>query len=128
MQKFLLCITIINFMSNDMCYGVDISKEITPIMVRDAIIDCFTNAHNEVLEQMKEYTDFKSEKEFEEMKQIQVKYLIETMFGNVGGDFNNPTKESIIQVVMKLKEYAAAWIRSTFSIVFISKLITSLAG
>ena len=98
-------------MSNNIIYGVDASGKVTPIMVRDAIIDCFTKAHNEVLEQMKEYTDFKSEEEFEEMKKIQVKYLIETLFENVGGDFNNPTKENIIQVVMKLKEYAAASFR-----------------
>ena len=98
-------------MPNNIIYGIDISKDVTPIMVRDAIIDCFTKAHSEILEQMKEYTVFESEQEFEEMKHIQVKYLIETMFENVDGDFNNPTKESIIQVVMKLKEYAAASFR-----------------
>ena len=99
-------------MSNNIIYGVDISKEVTPIMVRDAIIDCFTKAHSEVLEQMKEHTNFRSKEEFEEMKQIQVRYLIETMFVNVGGDFNNPEKENLLQVVMKLKEYAAASFRA----------------
>ena len=71
----------------------------------------FIKAHNEILEQMKEHTDFKSEKEFVEMKQIHVKYLTESMFRKVDGDFNNPTKNSLIQVVMKLKEYAAASFR-----------------
>ena len=42
-------------------------------MVIDAIIDCFTKEHNEVLEKMKEYTNFKFEEEFEEMEKIQVK-------------------------------------------------------
>ncbi len=37
-------------MEDNIIYGVDISKEVTPVMVRDAIIDCFTKAHSDVLE------------------------------------------------------------------------------
>ncbi len=87
-------------------YGVDLSKEITPIMVRDAIIICFYEAHSKDLEQMKNQLNFKDEKEFEEFKKEDVEALIKLKFDEVGGDFNNPAKEMLIQVVMKLKDYA----------------------
>jgi len=87
-------------------YGVDTNKKITPIMVRDAIIECFINAHKEVLELMKDYMDFKSDKKFEEMKKTDVKFLVEKTFSDVGGDFNKPDKETLLNVVYKLEEYA----------------------
>ena len=98
-------------MSEDIIYGVDLSKKVTPIMVRDAIIRCFVKAHSDVLDDMREYGEFKTEEEFEKMKNLQVKYLIETMFEDIGGDFNNPTKEQLSKIVIKLKEYAAASLR-----------------
>ena len=96
-------------MPDNIIYGVDISKEVTPIMVRDAIIDCFTNAHSGILEEMRDYADFKSEEELLEMKHKTVKSLIESKFKEVGGDFNNPTKDTLIQVVTKLAEYASSF-------------------
>jgi hypothetical protein len=86
-------------------YGVDLSKKITPIMVRDAIINCFVQAHSEVLEMMKECIEFKSEQEFEEMKLMNVKFLVESKFDEVGGNFDNPTKEEIMKVLDKLAEF-----------------------
>ncbi|MBT4647922.1 hypothetical protein HN827_10110 [archaeon] len=87
-------------------YGVDLSKEVTPIMVRDAIINCFLNAHSEILDEMKEFGDFESEKEFEKMKLFDIKSLIEKYFEEVNGDFDNPTKESLLEVIGKLQEFA----------------------
>ena len=37
-------------MSESITYNVDISKEVNPIMVRDAIIECFTQAQQELIE------------------------------------------------------------------------------
>jgi len=88
----------------DLIYGIDPAKPVTPVMVRDAIVDCFIQAHKENLEEMKEYHEFKSEEEFEEMKKIDVELLIKSKFEAVGADFNNPTKESIIGVMDKLAE------------------------
>ncbi len=88
-------------------YGVDTSKKVTPIMVRDAIIDCFKQAHDEILQTMKEYYEFKSEKEFEELKHLNVKFLVESKFEEVGGDFENPSKRDLIKVIDKLAEYAS---------------------
>lgn len=88
-------------------YGVDLDGEVTPVMVRDAIIECFLGAHGEILDDMKETGDFKSEEEFEEMKKVDIKLLVKKSFGDVGGDYDNPTKEDIIGVCGKLAEFAA---------------------
>jgi hypothetical protein len=92
-----------------MIYGVDISKKITPIMVRDAIIDCFYRAHNDVLDLAREHFACNSEKKFKEMKQQQVRDLIEDLFISTGGDFKKPTKKALIQVIAKLKKFAAVY-------------------
>jgi Zn-dependent oligopeptidase len=91
----------------ELIYGVDPSKPVTPVMVRDAIVDCFIQAHEEILEEMKEYHKFKSEEEFEEMKKVDVKILIKSKFEAIGADFNNPTKKSIIGVMDKLADLSA---------------------
>jgi len=90
-------------MSEGIIYNVDISKDVTPIMVRDAITECFTQAQQELIESMQIITGFK----YEAAKKINVDLLIQNAFDEVGEDFNNPTKESLIKVVMKLKEIAA---------------------
>lgn len=87
-------------------YGVDITKEITPIMVRDAILDCFYRAHSNDLEQIKDELEFKSQYEFDDFKREEVLCLIKSKFDEVEGDFNNPTKDILIKVVLKLKDYA----------------------
>ena len=90
-------------MPNDSCiYGVDLSGKITPVQVRDAIIECFSQAQEELKEYLKEKSEFKPEK----IDEMYVDIIIENAFEKVGGDFKNPTKETLIQVVMKLKEYA----------------------
>ena len=95
-------------MSNDSCiYGVDLSGKITPVQVRDAIIECFSQAQEELMEYMKETTDFKPEN----IEKMYVNYIIEKAFEKVGGDFKNPTKETLIQVVMELKGYALGLFR-----------------
>lgn len=93
----------------DVCeylYGIDISKGVTPEIVRDAIINCFTEAHEEVLEMMKEYHEFESDEEFEGMKNLNVHYLIKNKIEEVGGDFDNPTKEDLVKLIETLAEYA----------------------
>ena len=94
-------------MSESIIYNVDISKEVTPIMVRDAIIECFTQTQQEVIESMKVISGLKSE----EAKKINVDLLIKNAFDEVGGDFNNPTKESLIKVIMKLKKFCSRCIQ-----------------
>ncbi len=95
-------------MPNDSCiYNVDLPGKITPVQVRDAIIKCFSQAQEELKEYMGKTTEFKPE----EIEKMLVDFVIENVFEEVGGDFKNPTKETLIQVIMKLKEYAAGVFR-----------------
>jgi len=88
-------------------YGVDTKKKVTPIMVRDAIIRCFSEAHKEVLKLMEECSKGMSEKDIERMKAIEIELIVKRCFDETGGDFNNPTKESLMKAIGKLAEFAA---------------------
>jgi hypothetical protein len=87
-------------------YGVDTTKPLTPYDVRDAIVECFLLAHSEALEDLKQYGKELTPIEFENMKKIDVRQLVRNFFIEVGGDYEHPTKESIIKVVGKLKEFS----------------------
>jgi hypothetical protein len=87
-------------------YGVDLDKKITPVIVRDAIIICFYEAHSKDLDMMRNQLNFNSNSDFEDFKKKDVIALIKLKFDEVGGDFNNPSKESLIKVVNQLKDYS----------------------
>lgn len=89
-------------------YGVNTEKPFKPEDVREAIVRCFTEAHNEVMElYMKEIDKGASAEELEEMKKINVRQIARKAFKDSGGDFENPVKESIMGALGKLKEFAA---------------------
>jgi hypothetical protein len=88
-------------------YCVDTTKKVTPILVRDAIIRCFKEAHTEVLKKMNENNEFKSVGERESFEKIQVNLIVRSVFDNVGEDFENPTKTGIVKVLGGLAEFAA---------------------
>jgi hypothetical protein len=92
--------------NKNIIYGVDVTKNVTPIMVRDAIIRCFYEAHCNVLELARETFGRPPRKKFEEMKKAQVEDLVHDIFDKIGGDFNNPTKDNILQVIENLKDFA----------------------
>jgi hypothetical protein len=89
-------------------YGVDTEKEVTPEKVRDAIIECFYQAHQEVLGDMYVLLK-KGNNGVEESNEIGKEYIKETVvnyFIKVGGDFTKPTKEDILRVLDELKKFA----------------------
>jgi hypothetical protein len=88
-------------------YGVDLSQNITPVIVKDAIIRCFLAAHKDVLEDLKKYGSMDSEEELEKMKKLDVELLIQKYFKETGGDFDNPSKDELVAVCDKLAEYAS---------------------
>ena len=90
----------------DSIYGVNPNNEITPIMVRDAILQCFYEAEDNVLDSLFSSTDFKNEEDIEQRKILHIRVFIEKMFKDVNGDFNNPTKESLINVIDRCASYA----------------------
>lgn len=87
-------------------YGVDITKKVTPIMVRDAIIQCFFEAHDNILELAKDFFGDPDKEKFEHMKKTHVKELVENIYLKIGEDFNNPTKENLLKVIDQLKKIA----------------------
>jgi hypothetical protein len=88
-------------------YGVDTEKKVTPVMVRDAIVLCFRQAHEEVLKLMEECAKGMTEEEIEKMKGIEIEMIVKRAFAETGGDFNKPTKASLIKAAGKLAEFAA---------------------
>jgi hypothetical protein len=87
-------------------YGVDLSKRITPLMVRDAIIVCFTQAHAEILDMMDEYAEWTSEEERSRFRDLEIELIIKNIFKEAGVDFNCPTKENLVAVLDKLAGFA----------------------
>ncbi|MBI5147536.1 MAG: hypothetical protein HZA37_00055 [Parcubacteria group bacterium] len=87
-------------------YGVNIHEPVTPEIVRDAIVKCFTVAHAEVLEELKEFTTVENQEAFEEMKRANVEALIRQFFKESGGDFDRPTKETVIATLGKLVDFS----------------------
>lgn len=95
--------------NSNIIYRVDITKNVTPIMVRDAIILCFYKAHCNVLELARETFGHPPENKFEEMKKSHVKELVEDIFIKIGGDFNKPTKDNLLKVLENLKGFASIY-------------------
>lgn len=94
---------------DNIIYGVDINKKVTPIMVRDAMIRCYYEAHCEILELARDSFYNPPKRKFEEMKKSHVKDLIENLICDVGGDFDNPSKECLYQVLNRLKKIASTY-------------------
>ena len=87
-------------------YGVDTNNPITPKNVRDAVVLCFIQAHKDVLDEMKEFAPEMPEEEFEKFKRFDITQNLRKFFEEIGGDYGNPDKESIIKVLDKLKIFA----------------------
>ncbi len=80
-------------------YGVDLEGNITPIMVRDAILKCFTQAH----------CIDSGIGEKEENGKINHQYCLEIVkkaFSEAGQDFDKPTKEGILRSMDVLAEFS----------------------
>ena len=95
--------------NRNIIYGVDATKNVTPVMVRDAMIQCFYEAHCNVLELARETFGHPPEKKFEEMKKSHVKELVQNIFHRIGGDYNRPTKENLLLVLENLKGFASIY-------------------
>ena len=91
---------------SNIIYGVDVTNNVTPVMVRDAIIQCFYEAHCHVLDLARETFGHPPEKKFEEMKKSHVKELVHDTFDKIGGDFNKPTKDDLLKVIETRKGFA----------------------
>jgi len=95
--------------NDNVIYGVDVTKNVTHVMARDAIIQCFYEAHCNVLELAKETFGNPPEKKFEEMKKSHVEEFVHDTFDKIGGDFNKPTKDNLLKVIGNLKKFASIY-------------------
>lgn len=82
-------------------FGVDPNEPVTPIMVRDAIVECFTQAHKDSLELGDDIDE-------ETTKQMIIA-SIKKQFSDTGGEYEHPTKESLQAVIESLKEFAGSF-------------------
>ncbi|PIS09703.1 hypothetical protein COT75_00720 [Candidatus Beckwithbacteria bacterium CG10_big_fil_rev_8_21_14_0_10_34_10] len=88
-------------------YGVNPKKPYTCQDVLGAIERCFVKAHDDVLnkEMTSEAQQFNPQ-ELENLKKLSVLQLIKDIFKEIGGNYENPTKENLIGVCDKLAEYS----------------------
>ena len=93
----------------EMIYGVDSDGEITPIIVRDAIVRCFKDAHKEILNEKNKHHEYESESEQETLEHMQIELIIMSAFDDAQEDFENPTKEGIKKVLNLLAEFASKY-------------------
>jgi len=77
-------------------YGVDTEKTVTPLMVRDAILKCFYNAHCEA----------SSISDDKDVNKEYCREIVRKMFNDSGGNFEKPTKEDILKAIESLKEFS----------------------
>jgi len=78
-------------------YGVDSEKEVTPLMVRDAMSQCFYEAHCEA-------SGVASDDE--ELNKSYCKETVRKAFADADADFEHPTRDGIIAAAKKLAEFS----------------------
>lgn len=82
----------------DLIYGVDPTKEVTPVDARNAVTECFYQA---------QCIEIGLDGVSEEVNRDYCGAFIKKVFKDVQANFEAPTKEDIIKVMNKLAEISA---------------------
>lgn len=82
---------------NENVYGIDPDGEVTPLMVRDALAECFYQAH---------CADSGVNPEDRKLNSDYCKSIVEKAFAETGGDFQKPAKQSIMNAIGWLGEFS----------------------
>ncbi|MEM3373698.1 MAG: hypothetical protein QXE31_00610 [Candidatus Woesearchaeota archaeon] len=77
------------------------NKKLTPIQVRDAIIDCFLKAHQEALNNVQIDEELR-----EKFNKNSVVLIMKDAFKEAGSTFENPTKEILFFSLFYLAKLA----------------------
>lgn len=80
-------------------YGVDTDSKVTPSAVRDAIVECFYQAHCSDSELGDTESSQEATKEY-------TRKIVEKAFTDSDGNFESPTKESILAAMVSLQQFA----------------------
>ena len=78
-------------------YGIDLDEEVTPLKVRDAIVNCFLEAH---------CTDTGIPADDKEANREYSRLIVKKAFSEFEGEFDRPSKESILKALEKLAEFS----------------------
>ena len=78
-------------------YGIDLTKKITPSMVRDAIVECFFQAH---------CADSGIDEANKEGNRYYCREIVEKAFTDRGFSYENPTKQNLIEVLNGLADFS----------------------
>ncbi len=81
-------------------------RELDPLKARDLIIKCFYEAQRETFARSKQSLGLSAD---EEQVHASVSSAVKLAFKEVGEDFSNPTKASLIRVVEVLGRKSTAW-------------------
>lgn len=81
-------------------YGVDLDKPLTPLIVRDVLVNCFFETH---------CADVGLTSEDKETNRIYCGELVKKVFIDSGGDFDQPTKEALIKVLDQLADFSKSF-------------------
>jgi len=81
-------------------YGVDTTGTITPDMVRAALVDCFYDAHSSQTGIANSNT---------KTAKVYCEQIVRKAFTETGGDFDHPTKDSILATLPWLAEFSKSF-------------------
>jgi len=81
-------------------YGIDPNKKLTPLMIRDVIIECFYQAHS---------VDAGLAQDDEEVNKSYCREIVKKTFENANADFDKPSKQDILGVLNNLAEFAKSF-------------------
>jgi hypothetical protein len=80
--------------------------DLDPAKARDLIIRCFYEAQKETFARSKESLGLRAE---EEQLQASVLSAIKRAFRETGGDFDSPTRQSLLKIIEVLGRKSLAW-------------------
>ena len=78
-------------------FGVDPEGKVTPSDVRNAMLECFYQAHCQ---------DSEIEQGGEELTREYCEQIVKKAFQDTGGDFDKPNKEALLKVMGELSEFS----------------------
>ncbi|MBU1074672.1 hypothetical protein KJ733_01035 [Patescibacteria group bacterium] len=94
--------------NTDAClWGVELDSDYNSTDVRDAMLKCFVKANGDAIAKSGVMQLPEDENEKKKVIEQMTESFVKKAFEETGGDYNSPTKQSIMAALEKLKQYAA---------------------